>query len=69
MDTVTTHTRVVVWTHAEKPTLIMVFGEHRTLVKAIDEKRVSDEANLDELIYEIDSVVEDTEREAERGWS
>jgi hypothetical protein len=68
IDTVTTHTRVVVWTHAAKPILIMAFGEERTLLKAVEGDPAEDESKLDYLGLEVQWVVEDAEREKESAW-
>ena len=68
LETVTTHTRVVVWTHATRPTLLVAFGGERDLTKAIDHDGSFDESKLDELSYEIDGIVEDANREAQSAW-
>ena len=59
----TLHTRVVVWTHAAKPLLIMACGEERTLVKALEGKDYKDESELQYLSLDIGWIVEDAERE------
>lgn len=68
LETTTTYTRVVVWLNDEGA-LIQAFGMERTLVKAVMPWQLGDlEPHLDEIQYDIQHTVEDSEREQERGW-